>query len=221
MKRFAFLSCLAATTLLTSIGALAIVLPAEAAPPTGKVIYSADFSKWDQSGSSLTFKDGAYVIDAAGRGQHLILGPKLVHPAEAVTLRASLGAGATKQSGFGIYCLADDKKVGYSFSFLVQRNGGWAIWEQHGSQPIETLASGSVRDLAVTNQNSVTAVCDVSPHSRNVTVGLYVDGQKVSLLTQRLPLLTKPWLTAIDVYSNNSSPTTIKAKSFVIRSWER
>lgn len=208
-------------SLVTLFAVLMTSSPSVASPLPGRVIYSANFStsvpKWHQLGTSLVFEDEAYVIRSTNQGQQLVGGPNLVRPQASATLRASLDSGASARSGFGIYCLADYKSAGYGISFLVQRDGGWTIWEQVGKQPIQILASGEVRNLDVIHETSVTAICNAEPNSRHVKLGLYVNGRMVRLLTELSPKIVKPWLIAIDVFSGNSTPTIVKAKSFVLR----
>jgi hypothetical protein len=209
-------------SLVTLFVVLMTTSSALASPLSGHVVYSANFStpvpKWRQSGASLMFENKAYVIRSTNQGQLLVGGPNLVRPQASVTLRASLDAGASARSGFGVYCLADYRSAGFGISFLVQRDGGWTIWEQLGKQPIQMLASGEVRNLDVVHETSVTAICYAEPNSRDMKLGLYVNGRKISLLTELSPKIAKPWLLDIDVFSDNSTPTIVRAKSFVLRS---
>jgi hypothetical protein len=196
--------------------------PAVASPTFGRVIYSASFSspvpKWHQSSTSMEFKNGAYVITSTSDGQQLIVGPELVRPQVSITLRASINADAPDDSGFGTFCLADYKKdAGFGVSFLIRRDGEWTISDQAGKQPMETLASGSVQNLDLSHETSVTATCDSLPKTRDMKLGLYIDGDLVSLLTELSPKLTKPWLMGIDVIGTGTSTTVVEANSFVIR----
>jgi hypothetical protein len=200
--------------------------PAMASPTFGRVIYSANFSspvpKWHQSGTSMQFKNGAYVITVASYGQHLIVGPELVRSQASITLTASISTGSPDDSGFGTFCLADYKEdAGFGVSFLIRRDGGWTISDQAGNQPMETLASGSVQNLDLSHETSVTATCDSLPKTRNMKLGLYINGELIAQLTELSPKLTKPWLMGIDVIGNGTATTIVKAKSFVIRNLAR
>jgi hypothetical protein len=200
-------------------GVLFVSLPAVASPPLGRVIYSANLSSpvvgWYQSSWS-TFEDGAYVIRTPSVGQNFIREPpNLIRPHAAITLRASLNTSTSAQSAFGIYCLADYKKAGLGITFLVHRNDEWTIYEQEGNDPQKLLASGSAPNLNVVRPTSVTAVCDALPGK--MKLGLYVNGQMVSSLTEPSPKLVTPWLIRLDAYRATSAPTTVSAKSFLLR----
>jgi hypothetical protein len=205
--------------LVSLFGALFASQPAVASPPLGRVTYSANLSSpvlgWYQSRWS-TFEDGAYVIRTPSVGQNLIREPpNLTLPHVAITLRASLNTNTSAQSAFGIYCLADYKKGGLGIGFLVHRNEEWTIYEQKGKDPQKLLASGSAPNLEVVHSASVTAVCDALPGKMNL--GLYVNGQMVSSLTEPSPKLVTPWLIRLDAYRANSAPTIVSAKFFVLR----
>lgn len=196
-------------------------VPAGASPPQGSIIYSANFAnpvaKWHESGHSLVFEDHSYVITSTSYGQHLIGGPDIIRSQSSVSLRARMNASAAPQSGFGVFCLADYRKGGFGISFLVHRNGTWTIWQQAGTSPIRTLASGSLRLLDIIRETSVTAICDAIPNSSKLRVGLSIDGHEVSSMSEVEPGLLKPWLVGINEFDANSTRATIWAKSFVLR----
>lgn len=209
--------------LVSLVGVSLVSLPAAASPTSGKVIYSANLSSpvagWNQSSWS-TFEHGAYVIRIPSVGQNLIREPpNLIRPHAEITLRASLNSSASAESAFGIYCLADYKKSGIGISFLVHRNEEWTIYEQEGHDPQKLLAGGSALNLNLVRPTSVTAICDAI--SGKMKLALYVNGQIVSSLTEPSPKLVTPWLIRLDAYRANSSPATVRAKSFVLRNLEK
>lgn len=209
--------------LVSFVGVSFVSLRAAASPLLGKVLYFANLSSpvlgWYQSSWS-TFEDGAYIIRAPSIGPNLIREPpNLIRPHAEITLRASLNASASPKSAFGIYCLADYERAGFGISFLVHRNEEWTIYEQEGNDQQKLLASGSAPSLNVMRPTALTAICDSL--SGKIQLGLYINGRMVSSLTEPSPKLVTPWLIRLDAYRANSVPTTVSAKSFVLRNLGR
>ena len=195
----------------------------------GRVVFSDDFhdseSGWwvsSKPGATGSYSGGAYITVVSGAYDWSFAAPYTVpHQQLAVSVTATLNAGAAPEAGFGVDCFRGSGAAQALYEFIVLADSHWLIERQLGSGTVpKILKSGSLGSAAAPGVIPVTVqgLCATMPNGGTTRLALFVDGSMLADLTDVVPTLADPgWLVELDVSSSDTKPTTASATRFELR----